>query len=471
MLAQGIDLSHLAGRTVAVMGLGQSGLPAARALAAGGAEVWAWDDDADRRAMAGEAGVVLVDLRAVDLKALDALIWSPGIPHRHPVVHPVAAGARAAGAPIVCDVALLLQARPDARFVGVTGTNGKSTTTALIGHILSAVDPEVAVGGNLGTGTLALPVVPPGGTYVLELSSYQLELVPEPRFAVSVLLNISPDHLNRHGGLAGYIAAKTRVFDNQEGSATAVIGVDDDASREVFNTLSAHDEQSVVPISGARAVPGGIYAQQGWLVDDTAGDAQRVVALDKLASLPGAHNAQNAAGAYAAARALGVSSDIIVERIASYSGLPHRQETVARIGDVVFVNDSKATNAAATARALASYQSVYWIAGGQAKEGGLDALTPHVSHVRHAYLIGEAASLFAALLAGRVPVTLSGDLASAVAEAAAQARQDADENAVVLLSPACASFDQFANFAARGEAFREAVAALPGAREQTGTSA
>ena len=471
MLAHGIDLSYLAGRTVAVMGLGQSGLPAARALAAGGARVWAWDDDADRRVMAGEAGVVLVDLRTIDLKALDALVWSPGIPHQHPVVHPVAVAARAAGALVLCDVALLLQARPDARFVGVTGTNGKSTTTALIGHILSAVDRDVAVGGNLGTGALALPDVPQGGTYILELSSYQLELVPEPRFAVAVLLNISPDHLDRHAGLAGYTAAKTRVFDNQDGSATAVIGVDDDPSRDVFDKLFAHDEQTVVPISGERVVPGGIYAEQGWLVDDTAGDAQRVVALDNLASLPGAHNAQNAAGAYAAARALGVSSEIIVERMASYSGLPHRQEPVARVGDVVFVNDSKATNAVAAARALASFESVYWIAGGQTKEGGLDALAPHLAHVRHAYLIGEAASRFATLLADLVPVTLSGDLASAVTEAAAQARRDAVENAVVLLSPACASFDQFANFAARGDAFRDAVAALPGAHEPMGKSA
>ncbi len=466
MLDDGIDLSFLAGRTVGVMGLGQSGLPAARALMAGGAAVWAWDDDADRRAPAREAGVVLVDLGTIDLKAIDLLVLSPGIPYEHPTPHPVAAGAKAAGAPILCDVALLLRARPDARFVGITGTNGKSTTTALIGHILMAVDREVAIGGNLGIAALALPVVPHGGAYVLELSSYQLELLPEPRFTVAVLLNISPDHLDRHDGLAGYVAAKTRVFDNQDGSATAVIGVDDAPSREVLDHLLSRNAQSIVPISGERVVPGGVYADSGWLVDDTAGDAQRMVALAQLPALPGSHNAQNAAGAYAAARALGVSSEIIVERLASYAGLAHRQEPVARIGNVLFVNDSKATNAVAAARALSSYDAIYWIAGGQAKDGGLDALTPYLDRVRHAYLIGEAAPLFASLLGSRIPKSLPGDLNSAVTAAAAQARQDDVDDAVVLLSPACASFDQFDNFAARGDAFRDAVSMLPGAEEQ-----
>ncbi len=459
-----IDLSFLAGRPVAVLGLGSSGLAAARALVASSIEVWAWDDAADARNTA--AGVPIVDLATADLGAVELFVLSPGIPHTHPRPHPIVRRAKAAGCEIVCDIELLARAQPDAAYVGVTGTNGKSTTTALIGHILAGGKRPIAVGGNLGTPALALAPLAGDGAYVLELSSYQLELLPTPMFVVAVLVNLGADHLDRHGGMDGYAAAKSRIFRGQHEGCTAVVGVDDSASRAAYERLRDQGTQTVIPISSAGPISGGVYAEAGWLVDDTGGKRVRAVRLSTAANLPGQHNAQNAAAAYAATRAAGVAPKTIARRLATYPGLAHRQELVAEIDRVAFVNDSKATNAEAAACALACYQAIYWIAGGQAKEGGIEPLTGYLARIRHAYLIGEAAEAMAATLGDRIPVTIAGDLATAVGQAAAQARADDEDGAVVLLSPACASWDQFANFEARGEAFRAAVADLPGRRPQ-----
>jgi UDP-N-acetylmuramoylalanine--D-glutamate ligase len=456
-----IDLGFMAGSTVAVLGLGRSGRTAAEALLAGGAHVLAWDDSAVARAAAQAANIPLVDLAAIDWRIPAALVLSPGIPHTFPKPHAVVAQARAAGCAVIGDIELLVRARPGCRFVGITGTNGKSTTTALIGHILAAAGRPAQVGGNLGTPVLTFAPLGTDGVYVLEMSSYQLELTPSAVFDVAVLLNISPDHLDRHGGMAGYIAAKQRVFAGQTRPRVAVVGVDDAPSRAIADALTARGEPIVRPISGEHAVAGGVYAIDGTLIDDSDRKHTPVLDLTQAAALPGRHNAQNAAAAFAAARALGLDVAVIVAAIASFPGLAHRQERLGEIAGIAFVNDSKATNEDAAARALGCYQTIYWIAGGVAKAGGITGLTEFFARIRHAYLIGEAAEAFAETLGDAVPHSIVGDLASAVAASFRDAEQERIAGAVVLLSPACASFDQYENFEARGEHFRRLVDALP----------
>jgi len=459
-----IDLGFFSELPVAVLGLGKSGLSAARTLRDSGAEVWAWDDNEDRRAVAREQGIPLVDLTTCNWRELTSLILSPGIPHTHPEPHPVARLAKEHDCEIIGDIELLARAQHNASYLGITGTNGKSTTTALIGHILELSGRRVAIGGNLGIPALDLEPLDVDGIYVLEMSSYQLEITVSITFDVGVLLNVSPDHIERHGGLDGYVAAKRMIFHRQTTPRSAVIGVDDEISRDIFEQLKAADEQVVFPISGETRVPGGVYVRNGMLYDNTQGQAVPAIDLREVATLPGVHNWQNAAAAYAACKAIGVEAPVIAACLRSFPGLPHRQELIEIIDGVAWINDSKATNADAAAKALACYGNVYWIAGGQAKEGGLAGFDVDFSRIAHAFLIGEAAAAFADILGGKVPATHSGDLATAIAQAQELAREEGREGAVVLLSPACASFDQFANFEVRGEAFRALVEALPGAR-------
>ncbi len=466
-----IDLFYFSGLPVAVLGLGTSGLSAARALAASKADVRAWDDDPARREAAAREGIPVVDLAACDWRELTTLVISPGIPHRHPAPHPVAALAREHNCEIVSDIELLARAQRNASYVGITGTNGKSTTTALIGHILETAGREVAVGGNLGTPALALEALESGGLYVLEMSSYQLEITVSITFDVAVLLNISADHLERHGGFEGYVAAKRLIFHRQTKPRSAIVGIDDETSRGIWEALRDADEQLVVPISGCRAAPGGVYVEDGVLVDDSDGQAVRALDLRPIPSLPGVHNWQNAAAAYAACKALNVPPPVITACMQSFPGLAHRQELVAVIDGVSYVNDSKATNADAAAKALACYGRIFWIAGGQPKEGSLEALAPSYGNIAQAFLIGEAADGFAQALDGKVTVRVCGDLETAVRAAQAAANQAADAGetgAVVLLSPAAASFDQYRNFEARGEHFRTLVDALPGQHADLG---
>ncbi len=457
-----ITVATRSGQNLAVFGLGASGIATATALAQSGARVTAWDDNAPARKAAEAAGLDLADPRAADWSALDALVLSPGVPLTHPRPHPVVGLAGNAGRPVLGDIELLAEACPDATFIAITGTNGKSTTTALVGHVLEGADRrgrKIQIGGNLGPPALSLAPMGEDGIYVLELSSYQLDLTIEARFDIAVLLNISPDHLDRHGDMAGYVAAKRRIFrDRPSGDQTAVIGVDDDHGRALAAEIARQPSWRVIPISSGTALDDGVYVLEGVLFDAMSGGAATSICdLRGIETLPGAHNWQNAAAAYATARATGLDGPDIATRLATYPGLPHRQESVATIGGVRYVNDSKATNPDATARALACYDAIYWIAGGRAKDGGLKALAPYLDRIRHAFLIGEAAEPFAAELDGRVTLTRSGDLASAVKAAHDVA---GGENAVVLLSPACASFDQWPNFMARGDAFRDMVAAL-----------
>jgi len=450
----------MAGTTVAVMGLGKSGTSAARALAAAGATVWAWDDNEGARNAARAAGLPLVDLAAADLDRARMVMWSPGIAHTHPRPHPVASRASAAGVPLLCDIELLVLASPEARFVAITGTNGKSTTTSLTAHLLAAAGREVAAGGNLGVPALDLPTLGEGGVYVLELSSYQLELLERAAFDAGVLLNITPDHLGRHGGMDGYVAAKASLFDRMRPGATAIVGVDDAPSRAIFERLRASMGRRAVPISAERARPDGIAAPEGILVDPSGAKDRIEIDLRSIATLPGRHNWQNACAAYAAGRALGLSPAAMRAGLATYPGLAHRQELVGKFEGVRYVNDSKATNADAAAKALVCYDDIYWILGGQAKEGGIAGLAPQFGRVRRAFLIGEAADAFAATLEGRLDYERCGTLEAAVARARAAALAERRPHPVVLLSPACASWDQFKSFEHRGDTFRALVKAL-----------
>ena len=454
-----IRVDTFAGRTVAVMGLARSGLASVRALVAGGSRVLAWDDAASRQAAAAALGAEVTDLAAADWAGIAALVLSPGIPHSFPAPHPVAAAAKAAGVPVIGDIELLRRAGPAARVVGITGTNGKSTTTALTGHVLRHAGLEAEIGGNIGRAVLDLPALAPSGIYVLELSSYQLELTPSLGCSAAVLLNVTPDHLDRHGGLKGYIQAKRLVFAGQPADSVAILGADDDVCLALAQELR-DDGRRVIPVSGERRIEGGIGCADGMLHDDRAGSFRPAVDLSRAVALPGSHNAQNAAAAFAVASHFGVPAQVIAGAMASFPGLAHRQERVAEVAGVLYVNDSKATNADAAARALACYDAIYWIAGGVAKEGGIAALAPLFPRIRQAFLIGAAAPAFAETLGAAVSHEISATLDVAVAAAHAAARKDRRPGAVVLLSPAAASFDQFTDFEARGSAFRDLVGGL-----------
>lgn len=453
----------MADKTVAVLGLGRSGRSACRALCESGARVWAWDDDPACRADAAAAGLPIVDLEICNWERLERLVVSPGIPLTHPRPHRFVRRANDFGVPIVGDLELLVENQPGRRIVGITGTNGKSTTTALIAELLRHAGEGVQLGGNIGLPVLDLLPKPVEDIYVLEMSSYQLELTEHLRCVVAVILNVSPDHLERHGSLAGYVRAKHRILRNQRASDWAILGVDDDHGRKLHRDLVARADRRVLPVAIGRTLERGVFVVDGRLHDAIDGPPSAVLDLRPLESLRGAHNWQNAAAAYGAARALGLSPKAATAGLPHFKGLAHRLEPVAVLDGVQFVNDSKATNPEAAARALASFENIYWIAGGRPKDGGLDAALPWLDQVRHAYLIGEAAGAFAATLAGRIPCTQSGDLPTAVRQAAAAARADRKRRAVVLLAPACASFDQFRDFEQRGETFKALVGELESA--------
>ena len=441
-----IESPAFAGKRYAVLGLARSGLSTVAALAASGAHVTAWDDKPEARAAA--AGMAeIADLAGIDLKGFDALVVSPGVPLNR---HPLALSARDAGVPVIGDIELFAQARaglPPHRLVAITGTNGKSTTTALIHHIAAAAGPAMP-GGNIGLPILGQQPLPAGGVYVLELSSFQLDLTQHLDADVAVLLNLSPDHLDRHGDMGGYAAAKARLFAMQGPSKIAVIATDDEHSRAIAQAVGAR----LVEVSGSRTLTPGIAVVGGtaWI------DGEAVAAQNDWPTLQGPHNAQNAAAAIGATLALGIDRDVILNGLRTYPGLPHRMERVAERGGILFVNDSKATNPTSAAPALAAYPAVHWILGGLAKTDELDACLPHLGNVRAAYVIGEAAPLFRRLLEDKVRVVDAGTIEKAVEKAAAAAVS----GETVLLSPACASYDQFRDYEERGAAFRRAVEGL-----------
>jgi UDP-N-acetylmuramoylalanine--D-glutamate ligase len=455
-----LRVTGFAGQNVVVLGLARSGRAAAHALAAGGAHVLGVDDDADTRAAAAAEGIRVASPDAAEMAGCAAVLASPGIPLTHPAPHPLLARARQVGVPILGDIELFRRALPDAPLIGITGTNGKSTTTAMIGHLLAADGRNPLVAGNIGRPILAAEPPAPGAPVVLELSSFQLDLNAALRCKVAVWLNLTPDHLDRHGDLAGYAAAKRRIFAGQGPDDWAVVGVDDAHGRAEVEWLRARRQgPRVVPVGVGHVPAGGIGIVEGVLVDDRDGRRAEIGPIPTVASLRGRHNAQNVAAAYAAVAAFGVPASVVLDALACFDGLPHRMEAVGAVDGIACINDSKATNPEAAATSLVCFEHVYWIAGGKPKPGGFAAVEPHLGRVRHAFLIGEAAPALSAFLGDRVPHRPSGTLERALDDALAAARRDATAAAVVLLAPACASFDQFRDYEARGDAFRALVRA------------
>ena len=451
-----IDLSPLKpllkGKPIAVLGLGRSGLSVFEACQAAGIDTVLWDDGESMRKAALDKGAVVEDFTKGDFARFSCLCMAPGIPLTHPVPHPAAVAARAAGIEVLGDMELFHRAKPDAKTIGITGTNGKSTTTALIGHIIKSANIEVAVGGNIGEAVLGLPDLSADGIYVLELSSYQLDLMHSFSIDIPVLINISPDHLDRHGGMDGYMAAKERIF---RGRGVGIIGVDDEGSAGIFARERKDGMRRMTPVSCLRAMTQGVYvSNEGELFDGS----HRVLDLNTCPALRGRHNWQNAALTYTACRAAGVGTDAIKQGLQSFPGLEHRQKIVTTLNGVAYVNDSKATNDDAASMALSTYNPIYWIAGGQGKGSGYDKSEKYLPHVRHAFLIGADEDIMAQWLDKHgTPYTRCGTLDKAVEAAHALAQQEARDGATVLLSPACASFDQFKSFEHRGNAFTEAV--------------
>ncbi|MGE0612896.1 MAG: UDP-N-acetylmuramoyl-L-alanine--D-glutamate ligase [Hyphomicrobiales bacterium] len=461
-----IPVTVFAGRTVALFGLGMSGIASALALEAGGAMVAAWDDSEASRGKAAAAGLTLTDLRKANWKDFAALVLAPGVPLTHPEPHWTVEKAKAAGVEIIGDTELFFRERAKtgskARVVAITGTNGKSTTTALVSHLCAAAGLPVSLGGNIGRAILDLEPFEDGRVYVIEFSSYQIDLTPGLKADAAALLNITPDHLDRHGTLENYAAVKARIFSALEAGDRAVVSIDDVRCRAIADALKG--PFVIDRISTRQGMEEGVRASGGELIEMREGREAARISLEGIGSLRGEHNAQNAAAAYALTRALGLAPETIAKGLRSFPGLEHRMEQVGRMGHVLFVNDSKGTNADAAAHALSSFDDIYWIAGGLAKSGGIEALAEYFPKIRRAYLIGKAADDFARTLEGRADHVICGTLERAVKQAAEDASRSRAKEAVVLLSPACASFDQFPNFMARGDAFRDTVSKLTDVR-------
>jgi UDP-N-acetylmuramoylalanine--D-glutamate ligase len=440
---------------IVVLGLGRSGLSVSQSLLKAGAHVLAWDDQEKARKIAYDQGIPLANLDVLEWKDIDQLVLSPGIPHRYPAPHPLISKALSVGLHPISDLEVLYHSQPHARYIGITGSNGKSTTTSLIGHILKKSGNLVEVGGNIGIPAMDLNPLGKDGIYVLEVSSYQLEISPTLHFNLSILLNITPDHLERHGGMNGYIEAKKLIYKNATPQDTLVISVDDEHCLKIYEALRASGQTRLLPISVNKILSDGIYVNDGILYENSS----PLLDLKQFENLRGQHNWQNIAAAYGALRSMGLGPDTISHGIASFPGLAHRQQVVAHHKNVQFINDSKATNAEAVAKVFEAYQDVpiYWLLGGRPKAGGITTLKPHFSKIKHAFLLGEATPTFLPTLEGIIPYTLCNTLEEAVKQASSLAFSDEEERVIVLLAPACASFDQFTDFEARGEAFCCAV--------------
>ena len=458
-----IPLAFAHKKTFAVFGLARSGLAAARALNTAGAKVFLGDDNKARLAEAASQGFLVRDLINDFPRDVECLILSPGVPLTHPKPHPVVLTAQSAGARIVGDTDLFAQAIGDMRgtdcgpvIIAITGTNGKSTTTALIGHVAQDLGRPTAVGGNIGRAVFDLPVLGSDGVYSIEMSSYQIDLSPSFAADVACLLNITPDHLDRHGTIENYAAVKGELLSRALPDATLVVGVDTIWSREIANQLRVAGRK-VIGVSVVDHLPGGIYVDRGMLIDDRLGNQQVIADLQLFPRMPGLHNAQNLCVAYAALGAIGFGSADIIASFIRFAGLAHRLEFVGERNGVRLINDSKATNADATQNALLSFDRIHWIAGGVAKDGGIESLAPFLSRVKHTYLVGQSAEMFAATLNS---AGADFDHCGTIDSALAAALSNAVPGDVILLSPAAASQDQFKDFEARGDHFRALVKAV-----------
>jgi len=460
-----IPITVFAGRKVAVFGLGKSGLLSAGALIKGGAEVVVYDDNDKMRADAASAGLTVQDLHEVDWSQIAALVLAPGVPLTHPKPHWTVTLAHKAEVEVIGDIELFCRERvkSGARcpLIAITGTNGKSTTTALTAHLVEAAGRDAQMGGNIGVPVLALEPFAANRVYVLEVSSYQIDLAPSLRATVGILLNVTEDHLDRHGTMENYAAIKTLLPATVEQGGTAVIAVDDRWTRSGAERIERAG-RNVVRVSVEAPLRDGYYAEGTRILHASGGKAHPVAQLAGIGSLRGRHNAQNAACAIAACVAIGIDLAAIQKGLVSFPGLAHRMQQVGRKGPILYVNDSKATNADSAAKALGSFHDIYWIAGGKPKTGGIASLAEFFPRIRKAYLIGEAAQDFAKTLDGKVDYDIVGVMSAAVDSATRDAEASGLKEPVVLLSPACASFDQYPNFEIRGKAFTDLVRALPG---------
>lgn len=455
-----IPVNEFSGKKVAVFGLGRTGIAAAISLRAGGAYVIGWDSCEEKQNTARVVVDEICDLSRRSMSDLAALILSPGIAHTFPAPNKIVTLAKACDVPVIGDMELLarvltkIEPKTRPKLVGITGTNGKSTTTALLTHVLQSANLDAICGGNIGRAVLDLPSPRKGQIYVVELSSYQLELTSSLRCDIACLLNLSADHLDRHGGMPNYITAKKQIFSRQQPCDQIVIGIDDPQTISVMSELSFEDVPVCV-ISAETVLSRGVFVVGGKLIDAMDGHAQEIVDLGEAAGLRGRHNWQNAAAVYAMARKLGLSKEKIIDGLLSFNGLAHRMQSLGRLGKTLLVNDSKATNGEAAAKALAAFTDIFWIAGGLPKDDGLEPTLPLMGNVRKTYLIGAAAKSFSKQLKGLCEAVQCDDLRAAFQMAVADADKSDAECPVVLFSPACASFDQFTDFEERGDAFVE----------------
>jgi len=449
-----------------VFGLGLSGVATCEALAASGAQVYSFDENRQARDKVADTEYRCEHPKNWPWAELDAVVVSPGVPLTHPKPHAIVRKARLENVDVIGDTELFaralnaLEPRARPKVIGVTGSNGKSTTTALICHMLKQAGEDAYVGGNIGEAVLSLPAFESDAFYVLELSSFQLDLTFSMRLGAAVFLNLSPDHIDRHGSVKGYFEAKKRIFLNQTPSDLAVVGVDDDYAQAMCTELMARGPAEVRAVSSGSALGRGVYALDGKIYCNLDGKTTLAGDLAGARSLRGPHNHQNAAAAIAVVEKFGVDPALAVKAAHRFEGLAHRMEEAGRKGKVLFINDSKATNADASSRALGAFEDIFWIAGGKPKEGGVESLKPFMSRVRRVYLIGEAAKEFEEQLKDVVDCVQCGELDKAVEQAARDAAASDASNPVVLLSPACASYDQFKNFEQRGKAFCNLVSEL-----------
>ena len=460
-----IPVTVFAGKKVAVFGLGKSGLLSAGALVKGGADVVAYDDSEKMCADAASAGLGVQNLREIDWSEIAALVLAPGVPLTHPTPHWTVQLAQEAGVEVIGDIELFCREREksgaDCPLIAITGTNGKSTTTALTAHLIASAGFDAQMGGNIGVPVLALEPFMEKRVYVLEVSSYQIDLAPSLRATVGILLNVTEDHLDRHGTIENYAALKTLLPASVEKGGTAVIAVDDRWTRSAADRIERAGRK-VVRVSTTGPLRDGYFAEGTRIMRADNGKAHPAVQLAGIGSLRGLHNAQNAACAVAACAAIGIDLPTIQKGLVRFPGLAHRMQQIGRKGPILYVNDSKATNADSAAKALGSFNDIFWIAGGKPKTGGIASLAEFFARIRKAYLIGEAAEDFAHTLEGKVPYEIVGVMSAAVDAATRDAEASALKEPVILLSPACASFDQYPNFEVRGKAFADLVRAVPG---------
>ena len=454
----------LAEKKVAILGLGRSGLFAAKALNRIGAKFVAWDDERKTRDQAKKHGVPIKNLIKFDFKKIDILILSPGIPLNFPAPHPVVKKAISAKCKIINEMDLLGENNQGSQFIGITGTNGKSTVTALLGKIFSNSRLNIQIGGNIGYPSLGLRKLGKNGVYILEVSSYQLELLSSIKFDIAILINISPDHISRHGSFRNYIKIKESIFKNQKDQDLAIIGIDDKFSYEIYKRLKKEKRQKVIPISKNKKIPGGVYSSKGWLINDVNLKKEKIIKIQRLKNITGSHNVQNVAAALAASWSSGINKKAILSSILKFKTLLHRQEIILEKNGITFINDSKATNIDSAVKALENYKNIFWIAGGQSKNENFRKIIPFLKNVKHAFFLGETSNQLHALLRKRLESIESDNLKKATAQAYNMAQEFLKDNkekqASVLLSPACASLDQWKDFEERGNAFRKTVKEL-----------